>query len=164
MPMTYEPIATTTAGSVASVSFSSISSAYTDLICVVNGKTSSTTYLTLQFNDDNGTNFSNTHLYGNGTTATSRRYTNLLGGSYLTYDYALSPDTPATYIIHIQNYANTTTNKTFICRANSTEFTAEATVGLWRSTSAINKVTIKTHTGSVTMNGMTFTLYGIKAA
>jgi len=162
MTVTYDSIATTTAGSVASVSFSSISSGYTDLICVVNGQTSGTTYLTLQFNDDNGNNFSNTHLYGNGTTATSRRYTNLSGGSYLTYDY-VSPDTPATYIIYIQNYSNTTTNKTFICRANSTESTAEATVGLWRSTSAINKVTIKTHTGSVTMNGMTFTLYGIKA-
>tara|TARA_R110000868_G_scaffold144632_1_gene363940 strand:+ start:2858 stop:3352 length:495 start_codon:yes stop_codon:yes gene_type:complete len=164
MPTTYEPIATTTAGSVTSVSFASIASTYTDLICVINGKPSGTSYLAIQFNDDNGGNFSNTHLYGNGSSAGSGRYTNLSGGAYLTYDYALSSGAPGTTIVQIMNYSNTTTYKTFLARANSTQYTAEATVGLWRSTSAINKVTIKLEPGGSNMNGMTFTLYGIKAA
>jgi hypothetical protein len=48
MAITYEPIATTTLGTAAaSVTFSSISGAYTDLVLVCNGNKSSCTQLSL---------------------------------------------------------------------------------------------------------------------
>jgi hypothetical protein len=77
MATTYEPIATNTLSSaVASVTFSSISSAYTDLVLVVNGTSASAGDFSLQVGNgsiDTGTNYSMTALYGNGSTATSAR-------------------------------------------------------------------------------------------
>ena len=63
----------------------------------------------------------------------------------------------------IQNYANTTTYKTMISRASDATQNAIAYVGLWRSTSAINSITLSVSAGTFAI-GSTFTLYGIKAA
>ena len=72
MAITYEPIATTTLGSAqASVSFSSFSG-YTDLVLVCVATTASDDqFLSVQFNGDTGSNYSNTYMTGNGSTATS---------------------------------------------------------------------------------------------
>jgi hypothetical protein len=72
---TYTPIATQTLGSAAaSVTFSSIPQGYTDLILVINYATSASTgNALLRFNSDTGSNYSETALIGNGTTATSDR-------------------------------------------------------------------------------------------
>ena len=60
--ITYTPITSTTLGSnTASVTFSSISSAYTDLVLVVAGALDGANWVpTLQFNSDTGTNYSTT--------------------------------------------------------------------------------------------------------
>ena len=64
-------------------------------------------------------------------------------------------------ILHYQNYSNTTTNKTILCRGNSDLETA-ATVALWRSTSAINTILVGTTSGNL-VAGTTISIYGIKA-
>jgi len=61
------------------------------------------------------------------------------------------------------NYANTTTYKTFLVRGANTAGNIDADVGLWRSTAAINSVTVLIGSGSLS-SGSTFTLYGIAAA
>ncbi len=60
MPATYEPLATTTLGSAASsVTFSSISGSYTDLVVVFSGTAGGgNSNLILTFNSDTGSNYS----------------------------------------------------------------------------------------------------------
>ena len=164
MTTTYDCIATTTLSSTASsVTFSSISGSYTDLVLVMNYFSGASEYPMIQFNSDTGNNYSFTEIYGNGTSAASLRQSNV-AGVWLGYGaYAPGSATnPGTIVVHIQNYSNSTTYKTTLSRANST-IGVEATVGLWRSTSAITTITLKHQTATTYVSGSTFTLYGIKA-
>ena len=68
-----------------------------------------------------------------------------------------------TLIVNFQNYANTNVFKTQINRSSSAEIETVATVGMWRSTSAINQIQILSLSPNYDI-GSTFTLYGIKAA
>jgi hypothetical protein len=162
---TYEPIATTTFGSAASsYTFNSVSSTYTDLVLVVYIPTNSTNDdIFMQFNSDTGSNYSATWLRGNGTAASSPRSTNLTG--IRCSDLGSPTTTNASFIIiQIQNYSNTTTNKTVLTRANNAAGNGlDAFVGLWRSTAAINTIKVYPASGSMA-TGTTMTLYGIKAA
>lgn len=171
MPATYEPIATNTLTSgAASVTFSSISANYTDLVLVVNSAnaTNTTHEIRIILNSDTGTNYSFTYLYGNGTTAGSGRQSNT---AYGVLGYFTTPGTTSLAYLGIVNfmaYSNTTTNKTFITRSNANPTTtyagAETIVNLWRSTAAINSIKLEHNSGSNFATGSTFTLYGIKAA
>jgi hypothetical protein len=158
---TYTPIATQTLGSAAaSVTFSSIPQGYTDLVLIVNGGQSvATANGGLQFNGDTGSNYSTTYLRGNGTSATSTRASN----ETLTRIDGLGWPTSnnANSIVQIQNYSNTTTYKTVLTRYNAAVYGTEAIVGLWRSTSAINQIVVKSEAYNWT-SGSTFSLYGIQ--
>ena len=160
MAKTYEPIATNTLGSaVASVTFSSISSAYTDLVLIVAAKTGTAQSHSIQFNGDTATNYSDTYLYGDGTSAGSARDSGQTGIKAIgRIGTAIS-----TTIINMFNYTNATTYKTVTARGSDAGSLAIATVGLWRSTAAITSLTIAIGTGTYDV-GSTFTLYGIKAA
>jgi len=172
MPSTYEPIATTTLGSGAtSVTFSSISSAYTDLYIVGQCGVSNNDYLTFRVGNgsvDTGSNYSYTWLEGYSGTASSGRSTNnpkfYVGNNASIMNNSLN----YSFYINLMNYSNTTTNKTVLNRiANNGAFPGStASIGLWRSTSAINIVTIApdTNDGRTLIAGSTFTLYGIKSA
>jgi hypothetical protein len=162
MASTYEPIATQTLGSAASsVTFSSIPSTYTDLICVVNaGITSGIEDIALTFNGDTGTNYSRTFMYGDGTSAVSGRTSSAARISLGSFGSGVIN---GNNIFSVMNYANSTTNKTVLSRGNNTGNHTIAYVGLWRSTAAITSMLLGT-TGSTWMAGSTFTLYGIKAA
>jgi hypothetical protein len=168
MPKTYEPISTTTLGTTStSVTFSTISGAYTDLILQVNNQMSSASGFKLRFNSDSGSNYSQTHLIGHSTTTVvSSRTTsassitnNLVFGDSTTAD-VFTPN-----IIQIQNYSNSTTNKTLLWRYGSTTPSeVGAIVGLWEDTSAITAIEITPWNVVNFQTGCTFTLYGIKAA
>lgn len=161
MPRTYEPIATNTLGSAAaSVTFSSITATYTDLVIIYSGNQVTQDNFTLQFNSDTATNYSATTLYGDGSSAASQRFSSTPS----IYGPILDATTQSNLISQIQNYSNTTTYKTTIIRGNSSSFRTTATVGLWRSTSAITSVKCQILGGSNFNTGSTFTLYGIKAA
>lgn len=159
MTATYDCIATTTLGSAqTSITFSSIPSTFTDLIIVVSGTSSSGFGTALRFNSDTGTNYSNTYLYGDGSSALSGRDSNENLG-YLGYFSTGQSDT----IAHIMNYANTTTYKTTIGRGNQAGVLTVARAMLWRSTAAINSVQLYLG-GTVTFgSGTVASLYGIKA-
>ena len=163
MPSTYTPIATQTLGSAAaSVTFSSISGTYTDLIIVYNGKFASANgQIALQFNGDTATNYSDIELGGNGTTAFSTKNTSqarmLLG-------YSASANVDNMAVLQIMNYSNATTYKTAIARNAGAGGNVSANVGLWRSTAAITSVLVFCYNSINFVAGSTFTLYGIKAA
>jgi hypothetical protein len=170
MTATYEKIATTTVSgsSTTAVNFTSFSG-YTDLILQVNDQVSSPSGIKIRFNSDTGSNYSMTTLQGNGSSASSFRttnatsiYNNLINGDSTTSNNF----TP--HIIQIQNYSNTTTNKTLLWRfGNSIQAGGSgdlaAIVGLYRSTSAITSIEVSVWNAVNFIAGSTFTLYGIKA-
>lgn len=162
MPSTYEAIATNTLASTATIiTFSSIPSTYTDLVLVVACLDSGAGRTRLRLNGDSATNYSRINLIGNGSSAASYS-----GTSEAQFDLsvagATSSTNPTAQIISINNYANTTTNKTIISRYNLAGGAVEAMMGLYRSTSAITSVSYLTQ-GTMQI-GTTATLYGIKAA
>ena len=158
---TYEAIATQTLGSAAaSVTFSSIPSTYTDLVLVVTGTVSTGDNLALQFNGDTGNNYSWTYLIGSGSSAVSARTSNT--NQVLSIGFGTS--TIANAIWQINNYSNTTTNKTVINRGNRSDDGVSAWVGLWRNTAAINSIVVKTGGGYNLNTGTVVSLYGIAAA
>jgi hypothetical protein len=165
MPATYDKIASTTVSgtSTNSVTLSSISGSYTDLILIINaGATATGCGMTYQLNGDTSSIYSVTGLRGNGSAASSFRQTG--NNQVIVSNFSEPPTTGGgVYIINFQNYSNTTTFKTSISRGNSAGFGVDAFAGLYRSTSAITSVTILIAGGNYN-SGSTFNLYGIKAA
>jgi hypothetical protein len=165
MPATYEPIATQNGtGSSATVTFSSIPSTYTDLILVANPIfTVNTANVNIRINGDTGTNYSDTYVRGDGSTASSGRDTS----SNLIFFSATSGGVTTANrdngIAHFMNYSNSTTYKTVLLRYSQPRQFALAEVALWRNTAAITSISIIASTGNLD-SAATFTLYGIKAA
>lgn len=161
MPATYEPISTQTLGTaVGSVTFSSIPATYTDLVLVFNGTAASAQFMELRFNGDTATNYSQTRLTGNGTSASSDRTStqDVMQVGNLHTDQT-------TNIIQVMNYANATTFKTVLCRSNQAGAQVSARVGLWRKTpEAIATILVRPGGSANFSVGCVLTLYGIKAA
>ena len=160
MTSTYEMIATNTLGSAsATVTFSSIPATYTDLrLIIAGGFAGGLDDLLIRVNSDSGNNYSRTFMYGDGSSAVSGRASNnsgfyvagLNGGQSVSkWDF--------------MNYSNTTTNKTVLVRSDAANWATFATVALWRSTAAINAMSIANASAGNFNAGTTFTLYGIKA-
>jgi hypothetical protein len=162
---TYTPIQTYTAtGSQSSITFSSIPSTYTDLILVSNVATAaSTSNPRLRFNGDTGTNYSYTHLSGTGSATSTGRESSITSIPLVAITF-MNTTYDMNFILHIQNYANTTTNKTVLTRTNKASVGVDAIVGLWRNTAAINSVEVFTSNGQNYSSTSTFTLYGIASA
>lgn len=163
MSRTYEPIQTQVlSGTQATITFSSIPQTYTDLVLVahcVSISSATSSSIGVQFNGDTATNYSRTLLFGNGSTIASTRDSSVTSSAILYYE---GQTLLAANVLNIMNYANTTTNKTFIARANYASSTVRLGTGLYRSTAAITSVTLVPTTSSFA-TGSTFTLYGIKA-
>jgi hypothetical protein len=154
---TYTPLATNTLSSnQATVTFSSISGSYTDLVLIVSAGETVTNYsYSIVLNSDTNSNYSYTQMYGNGSSPASNR------GSSET-KMSLYGIGSGSSIVQFQNYSNATTYKTALLRGgNSANIVVRS--HLWRSTSAINSMLI-TADGTSFTTGSTFTLYGIAAA
>jgi len=161
---TYVSIASQTLSSAASsVTFSSISGAYTDLILVFEGAASASAAngFQIKINGASGSLQSYTRLQGNGTTASSSAVTNgdpacgVIGNT-----------NRSNIIVHIMNYSNATTYKTMISRYNSLDSSDGRTgayVNLTRATTAVTSLLIDL-TANNFISGSTFSLYGIAAA
>lgn len=160
---TYEPIATVTAsGSSLYLEATNIPATYTDLIVVLSLKQSGQDGLNLQVGNgsfDTGSNYSVTVVRGSGTAASSYRLS-----SQAFVQVGLESNEWGNLILQINNYSNTNTYKSFLSRSNTPNWLLEATVGLWRSTSAIERIRIYNGGSANHAAGSTMTLYGIKAA
>lgn len=164
---TYEPIATTTiSGSAAqTITFSSIPATYTDLRVILTFKAAILTNVRMRFNSDTATNYSTTYLTGNGTAAGSSSLTAAaqirLNGAVNTALGQWELD-----VIDIFSYAGSTFKSCLVTSAadNNGSGGVGTTVGLWRSTAAINTITLDSAQVNQFDIGTTATLYGIKAA
>jgi hypothetical protein len=172
MTVTYEAISSTTLGSnQATVTIGTggtIPQTYTDLVLVVNPAINTgNDNLRIRVGNgsvDSGSNYSWTALTGNGTRALSDRASNQT--SILSdYDgYMQTTLGNNAKIIHFQNYSNTTTFKTILSRSSNAPVGTDALVNTWRSTAAINIMTLFVSGGVANfITGSTFSLYGIKA-
>jgi hypothetical protein len=162
MAKTYEPIATYTAASnQTSIAFSSLG-AYTDIVAVFDGLSSSGAgnTLVMKFNSDADSVYSYTRMQGTSSAASTARGTSdptiaIVGASDRT-----------NVIISIFNYGNATTYKTSLSRYNTMD-TGDARTGAYvqlrSSTTAITTVTFTMPSAQIATTS-TITLYGIKAA
>jgi len=165
MPTTYEPIATTTLSSAAaSITFSSISSSYTDLRLIISTPTGTGDYIELRFNGSSATNYSWTALGGDGTTGFSQTSINK---TQLRIGTSMGSTTYPTYAIaDIMSYRSSVNKSVLSQSGNDKNGSGEVGtyVGMWRSTSAITSVLIKGDGGGNLNSGTIATLYGILKA
>lgn len=171
MAVTYDNIATTTLGSAASsITFSSIPSTYTDLRLVLTATTSIADWSYLRFNGDTGSStlYSQTRIYGNGTTAANATNSNynrvLLGDTIL--GIGTSTTIPTLSTLDIFSYAGSKYKTGLVSISGDQNGTGYIyrNVCLYSSTSAISSMVIANGSGSNFNIGTTATLYGIKAA
>ena len=172
MPNTYVALDTQTIGTATnSITFTNIPQGYTDLVLVTSvGSNNPVEIMVFQVGNgsvDTGSNYSTTYLLGNGSTASSGRFSNLTYGA-LDRNLGVTTTTGGlNTITNFMNYSNTTTNKTILSRANQVDATyngAEAMVNLWRSTAAINTIKIFITNGVLFNVGSTFSIYGVANA
>jgi hypothetical protein len=172
MPVTYEPIATTTLSSAAaSITLSSIPATYTDLRlvmvarCDLAGNTVSITGL--RFNGDSSANYSHTWINGDGGTADSLSVTNSESPRVGRIPAATATsDVFGLITVDVFSYL-TAVYKTFLSTTSSDlngSGNVIRNVALWRSTSAITSLTIIDRNSANFVAGTTATLYGIKNA
>lgn len=167
MPVTYEPIATTTLGTVASsITFSSIAASWTDLRVVLYASNTTNKFnVRFRFNGDTGTNYDSLIMWGDGTTPSSGNE-NALTFNCANYSQGM-PITPnyGLYTFDIMSYAGSTFKTTINTASEDLNGTGEVSriVNMWESTSAINQITILTSGGNFTV-GTTATIYGILKA
>lgn len=162
------PLATITlTGTQSTVTFSSISGSYRDLILVGSNILSSTNNdaMSVRLNTDSGSNYSYISGRGDGGNAS---YSNEQNVAQSQHSPVMIPSTtgPADFVIHFLDYAQTDKHKTFISRANTPDATfrgAGMTVNRWASTSAITTITLRFNSAATYAVGSTFSLYGVSA-
>lgn len=168
MAATYVPLGSISISvATTSITFSNIPQTYTDLVLVSIPLTQGNIFSSNIFlNNDSGTNYSYVRIFGSGTTASSDKgntSAQSLGG----WGVGASTGTPIIFYTQIFNYANTTTFKGFLTRANEpNNSTGSNYTGLissmWRSTAAVNEVRFSTNANFGV--GSKFDLYGILGA
>jgi hypothetical protein len=155
-------IATTTLGSTATnITFSSISSAYTDLRIVFTGTSTGNAGFLVRFNGDSATNYSQTNLIGDGSAAASNA-----SSSSSSFDFSINNNMGTTpvffYSLDIFSYSGSTFKTSLMQQNhdNNGSGSVVRNVGLYRSTSAITSIALSVSANNFSI-GSTATLYGI---
>lgn len=152
---TYTPLANITLGSAqASVSFTSISGLYRDLVFVATGTSSVGAAIEVRLNSDStSSNYNRVIMFGTGSSAISASGNdNLL----LSFTTAQSQNT-----LQIMDYSATDKHKTMLVRTDVDSLT-RAAAARWSNTAAVTGVSF-VNTGGNFVAGSTFALYGIAA-
>lgn len=152
---------TTLAAATSSVSIVAIPTiGYRDLRLVVTSVSTaaSESYSYLYFNGDTGANYSRVEASGNGSSAASATFSNLIP--------ITMPSSAANIIgysaIDIMDYSATDKHKSVLYRNNVVNNTTVMGAGRWASTSAITSISLTAYSNSYAA-GTTVELFGIKA-
>lgn len=170
---TYQALFTNTVSgtSTNTITYSSIPATYTDLEISILGRgltASNYADVIVQFNGDSGSNYSRTRIYGNGSsTASDRQLSSGSWGLGLIPAASNAANAAGDIRIMINSYARTTSWKSMLAVTGSESnngigFT-EVNVGSWRSTAAINSISIFSTPGNFAA-GTVVTIWGITAA
>ena len=155
-------------GSQASVTFSSIPSTYKHLQirAIMLGSTSGVDAPYIRYNGDTAANYTFHSLLGEGAAARSQGLINQTSTNIGAFWNGLVGSSPSASIIDVLDYASVDkfkTTRSFTGQDNnSTLGSVGMGSGVWRSTSAINSITIF-NSGTTTFSQYSsFALYGIK--
>jgi hypothetical protein len=162
MAATYERIASTTLSTAtATVTFSSISGTYTDLVLICWAKAATANEgLAMRFNSDTATNYSYVQVAGTGTVAASNEAANQ---TYARFGNNLQTAGTMTKA-DILNYSSSSAFKTILSRSgDARDGGSVAFTNMWRGTSAITSILIYPESAGNFGADSTFSLYGIKA-
>lgn len=154
---TYDLIASNVLStSASSVTFSSISGSYRDLVIVVTATTNVNAQYRVRPNGAT-TNLSSITAEGNGTNTATVTYSNNIGelNTFNSLGSAVGVQ-----IIQIMDYAQTDKHKTILIRVNRADTGVAMIVGRWAQTTAITSVDLVTDSGNFS-SGSSFYLYGI---
>lgn len=160
----WTPLANITlASGQSTITFTSISGSYRDLVLVMNGTLTSADGISFRFNGDSGANYYEVSAYmrAQGTYTSGNGNGTGIFGDYYTNGYRFNKH------LHILDYSQTSKQKSMLYResAPSTTGTDTTPVGMlagrWANTAAITSITCIT--GSTMVAGTTATLYGISA-
>lgn len=144
--------------SAASVTFSSISGSYRDLILVIelaNGVDGRNTRI--QFNSDTGSNYSRVYTQGNGSTTLAAYETTT------SFRINNSGQDDSVFLVQILDYSATNKHKTLLARYNQATGSFPAvgmSAGRWANTSAITTILLNMNADNFP-SGSSFYLYGI---
>lgn len=155
---TYTPLANITLGSTAAtVTFSSISQSYRDLVLVFSvNAAAQMTYVLARLNSDSGSNYSFVQAYGYSGGAASD--TNTLTGVNLAYH--ATPLTEMFVTANFMDYSVTDKHKTVLVRTTKADQETSMKAVRWANTAAITSIALSP-TASSFAAGSTFALYGI---
>lgn len=142
----------------ATVTFSSISGSYRDLLLVKTGSSGASLGDKLQLNGDSGSNYSPTRMSANGSSTSGNTFDVNSAFFYLQYSFTNGGQ----QIIHLPDYATTDKHKIIMVRNSVNGSGLEYGIGRWASTSAITSITLF-NGGTQFAAGSTFALYGISA-
>ena len=167
MPLTYEPIASTTLASPATgITISSIPGTYTDLkvVCSFLYATSSSATL-IRFNGDTASNYSYTYLYSPGGslgTSTSGNETRIL----VDHNAGFGTSQFVTYEMDIFSYTSSA-NKMLLDKMSSDNNGSGAvsrSSRCWRNSAAITSINFFRNDGGNYATGTSMTIWGILKA
>lgn len=149
----YTALANVTLGSTAStVTFSSISGSYRDLMLVFNANTAEQSTGKINFNGDTtNTNYNAIWMYGDGSSPYS-------GSSSNPYFFRYAGNSVS--VLNIMDYSATDKHTSVLSRS-SDENNVWATTIRWANTAAITSFVISNY-GSAFPVGSSFALYGVK--
>jgi len=156
---TYELIETTTlTSSASSVSFSSITQDYRDLVLVIDGDASADPgQVYIKINNDSGSNYNVVRMFGTGSSAGSSSQSSVSFGIDTGLFFSSGQ---ANGIIQFLDYSATDKHKSLLTRTNTPSQT-RATAGRWANTAAITQIEITTTSTPTYAAGTIFSLYGI---
>lgn len=156
---TYTPLANITLGSAASsVTFSSITAGYRDLILIATFSQTASSRINHIFNGEtSATNYSYVDMYGDGTTASSSTAS---GNNKYIDPSASALSTQVT--IHIMDAFTIGKQKTSLIRFDRVGLGTSARATRWANTAAITSYALNSNTSTFTA-GSTFALYGVAA-
>lgn len=154
---TYIPIANTTLGSTASsVTFSSLTQIYRDIVLVINSLPDTGDWsIRLQFNGDTGTNYPFQQMYANGSITFANKDTlnGILGNMNSGGQWGRS-----TY--HILDYSTINKDKCVLVTGGQAAVATRTVSSRWINTAAITSIKVLTDGNSFT-SGTTMALYGV---
>jgi hypothetical protein len=162
MPSAIKPLANITLGSTAtSVTFSSISGAYRDLLLVIGGTIGLPGTAKMRFNNDSGGNYNYVTMFGTGSTTGSGNYAS--STEHQLQFNGVWWSTVGSLKIQVFDYSATNKHKSTLVRNDSAAYATEALAGRWASTAAITSLQVSTFSADTFAAGSTFALYGVSA-
>ena len=172
MPVTYEPIATTTLSSQSTtITFSSIPQTYTDLRFVFLGYEQENSSITkrFRFNGDTGSNYNHIHMTATGASRVGSSEASGTGMRFASNQIGDPSGVNTLATIDILNYTGSQLKTTIqqvssMADAGGNSGYVQKGLGMWNSTAAINSVVFMFLNSSNYGAGTMVTLYGIKAA